>query len=104
MKEYNSTPIHQHACFSKLKRKCPSNQDPTEDPVAVNNCSSQQDDDEEDLDVHEGEVFEEVVSASIIKRKCPGWSAVKSLTEDQKRQVVEKVRARLKNSAFVKHQ
>lgn len=104
MKEYNSTPIHQHACFSKAKRKCPSEEDSTKDPVAVNNSSALPDDDDEDLDVNEGELFEEVVSTSIIKRKYPGWSTVKSLSEDQKKRIVEKVRARLKDSAFAKHQ
>ncbi|CAG4954873.1 unnamed protein product [Colias eurytheme] len=103
VKEYNSTPIHQHACFSKAKRKCQSQENSKNDP-AVNNSSNQGDDKDEDLGVNEGE-GEEVVSTSIIKCKRPGWSTVKSLkhSKDQKKQIVEKVRARLKNSAFVKH-
>ncbi|XP_050452482.1 uncharacterized protein LOC126852044 [Cataglyphis hispanica] len=103
LKEYNSTPIHQHACFSKVKRKCQSNQDARNDPVTVNNSVSEQDYNEDLDEVHEGEVFEEVVSTSAIKRKYPGWSTVKSLTEDQRMLIVEKVQAKLKDSAFVKH-
>ncbi|XP_050457534.1 uncharacterized protein LOC126854641 [Cataglyphis hispanica] len=103
LKEYNLTSIHQHACFSKVKRKCQSNQDARNDPVTVNNSVSEQDYNEDLDEVHEGEVFEEVVSTSAIKRKYPGWSTVKSLTEDQRMLIVEKVQAKLKDSAFVKH-
>ncbi|XP_053599227.1 ankyrin-3-like [Microplitis demolitor] len=103
VKEYNSTPILQHACFSKVKRKYVSSQNVTEDPVAANNSLSQQDADEDLDDVYEGEVYEEVVSTSVIKRKCPEWIDVKKLTEDEKKLIVEKVRTRLKDSAFSKH-